>query len=297
VESGLQAFANLGPPLKWIDLPDTLLLPGTYWLAVMADDPSYASVDLQGAPLNAVNALQAFGPMPLSFPASSPVSGIFVLQVNYDCVIAPSETVSPSSTFSPSPTSSATASPSPTGSGTASPSATLTATPSASPSASSSASPSPTPSVTATATASATATLSFSATETATASATATLSHTAGPSATPTPDFTPTLGLAPAQGSEAPAIIKVLALQNPFPKGPGLLYLKLEGNAEGFEIEVFSPGSTLVAKSSVPGPAGPGNNFVPFDATKLPQGLYFVRLTAIGQGKRNSLILKLAVMQ
>ena len=94
-------------------------------------------------------------------------------------------------------------------------------------------------------------------------------------------------------GSEGPTILRLLPFPQPFGLAPGHIYVELKGNAESFEVRVYTEALTLAQSTVVPGPAGPGNNYLPFDASGLAAGAFFLKVTAIGQGKKHSLIQKL----
>ncbi len=231
--------------------------------------------------------------------------------------VTPSDTRTASPTQSPSSTRSPTHTESPTGtasdtrtdSPTRSPTATLSGTPTASPTRSASSTPS------STGTPSPTRTLSFtpsptpgespsftqSPADSPTPSPSATQTSTPLPSSSPSPTLsvTPTLTalVSAAGGTEAPQLVSVQLVPNPIASGPGLLAVKLEGNAERFQMRLFSPGYTVVAEKTYETAAPPGWVYLPVDPTAWPQSLLYLRLTAEGHGGKSSKITKILVLR
>jgi len=83
-----------------IDIPDTLLAPGIYWIAIQAEAGIEILYDDTGVTENEAWANYAYGDFPAAFPAGSLWSWRYSMYVNY----CPSECLSPTPTATVSPT-------------------------------------------------------------------------------------------------------------------------------------------------------------------------------------------------
>jgi hypothetical protein len=80
------------------------------------------------------------------------------------------------------------------------------------------------------------------------------------------------------------------------PSAGGLLVAELEGDAESLTLEIYSPGYSLCLKAQF-GAAGPGVNYLPLNATALPSGLIYARLTAQGHGAQDAKTAKVLILR
>jgi hypothetical protein len=203
--------------------------------------------------------------------------------------LSPTFTDSPSmtDTFTQSPTFSVTStfstSPTPTDSATASPTSSPSATDS--------------PSFTPTATPSDAATQTSSATLTATWTATPIFTGSMTPTATPSSSGTPGPAVQPVSGNQPLVLMELKALPNPVRPGNAWLMVNLQGNAESFGMSVYTVAFHLIQRKEIPLSAGPGWSGIPFDAGAWPQGVYYVRLKAVGSGVESAKVAKILVLR
>lgn len=148
--------------------------------------------------------------------------------------------------------------------------------------------PTPTYTVTPTITNTFTPTLSPTATPTVLGSPTNT--PTVTPSATPTKIPTPSL-------SGPPKILSVLPVPNPLITSQGKLGVQLQGNADSFEVKVYSTGYTLMDDIQFNLVAGPGWTYLPLDTSGWSNGLVYIVVSAQGQGKSSKAIAKFFVLR
>jgi beta-glucanase (GH16 family) len=203
---------------------------------------------------------------------------------------ADTKTSTPTSTAMPTATLSNTPSPAATKTSTAAPTVTVSGTTIPEPSKTATATPSATPTVTSLATDSPTQVLSPSFSATSPPSATETA--TAVPSSTPQPTDTPA---ASATRSPSPApspspspldhgrrggIVQAGVAPNPNHGDHVSVFFDLDGYASQVEISLFSTANVLVMHTAFNGSFQPGWNKAQLPALNLPNGLYFVKVSA-----------------
>lgn len=216
--------------------------------------------------------------------------------------LSPSLSPSLTSSLSPTPSESPSDSPTPTLSPTAS--LTLTSTPSLSPT--ESVSPSPTPSGSTSASPSVTETPSGTATRSDTATATPSPSGTAvsgSPveTATPTPTPTPrdtaiaSTATATSEAGGSLAITRALPVPNPNPRA---VAVDLGGPVDGVDGILFSAAEVAIEKITWgPQAAGWHSLLLPATLSRLPKGLYYLKLQAERGGAMSaSVVVKMVLL-